>query len=171
LTHSRLQIRLLYTRNTHCPKFDVAFFYKHLLSCQHTKNLLSANYSENYRFTAGCRMEVPEQKLPPSYEWFAEQIAGHHPSVIKNGKREIGILKQHGSDKVLKPKQEGLRGECEVRCCLLHYLINCFLRDFTHRYVFSLSLAFIFFCFRTFILFGELLSRTVFYNGSYDKLK
>ncbi|VDM82809.1 unnamed protein product [Strongylus vulgaris] len=83
-------------------------------------------------------MEVPEQELPPSYEWFADQIAGHHPSVIKNGKREIGasysnviytsnaramklrkmsvlgILKQNGSDKVLKPKQDGLRGECEV---------------------------------------------------------
>ncbi|KIH58171.1 hypothetical protein ANCDUO_11633 [Ancylostoma duodenale] len=59
-------------------------------------------------------MDVPEQKLPPSYEWFADQIAGHHPSVIKNGKREIGLIKQHGSDKILKPKQEGFRGECEV---------------------------------------------------------
>ncbi|EYC09041.1 hypothetical protein Y032_0062g3319 [Ancylostoma ceylanicum] len=59
-------------------------------------------------------MEVPEQKLPPSYEWFADQIAGHHPSVIKNGKREIGLIKQRGSDKILKPKQEGFRGECEV---------------------------------------------------------
>ncbi|ETN83331.1 hypothetical protein RB195_000621 [Necator americanus] len=59
-------------------------------------------------------MDIPEQELPPSYEWFADQIAGHHPSVIKNGKREIGILKKHGSDKILKPKQEGFRGECEV---------------------------------------------------------
>uniref|UniRef100_A0A1I7XDA6 Stork_head domain-containing protein n=1 Tax=Heterorhabditis bacteriophora TaxID=37862 RepID=A0A1I7XDA6_HETBA len=30
-----------------------------------------------------------EQELPDEYDWFAEQIAGHHPSVIKNGKREI----------------------------------------------------------------------------------
>uniref|UniRef100_A0A7I4YK74 Kinase n=2 Tax=Haemonchus contortus TaxID=6289 RepID=A0A7I4YK74_HAECO len=58
--------------------------------------------------------EVPEQELPATYEWFADQIAGHHPSVIKNGKREIGLLKKRGSDKILKPKQEAFRGECEV---------------------------------------------------------
>ncbi|VDO22271.1 unnamed protein product [Haemonchus placei] len=58
--------------------------------------------------------EVPEQELPAAYEWFADQIAGHHPSVIKNGKREIGLLKKRGSDKILKPKQEAFRGECEV---------------------------------------------------------
>ncbi|CAJ0602459.1 unnamed protein product [Cylicocyclus nassatus] len=68
----------------------------------------------NRRYFDILLMEVPEQELPPSYEWFSEQIAGHHPSVIKNGKREIGILKKNGSDKVLKPKQDGLRGECEV---------------------------------------------------------
>ncbi|KAJ1352232.1 hypothetical protein KIN20_008442 [Parelaphostrongylus tenuis] len=60
-------------------------------------------------------MDVPpHQELPETYEWFAEQVAGHHPSVVKNGKREIGILKKHGSDKVLKRKLEALRGECEV---------------------------------------------------------
>uniref|UniRef100_A0A158PAE9 Kinase n=1 Tax=Angiostrongylus cantonensis TaxID=6313 RepID=A0A158PAE9_ANGCA len=37
-------------------------------------------------------MEVPQQELPDAYEWFAEQVAGHHPSIIKNGKREIGKL-------------------------------------------------------------------------------
>ncbi|PIO75789.1 hypothetical protein TELCIR_02147 [Teladorsagia circumcincta] len=58
--------------------------------------------------------EIPQQELPATYEWFADQIAGHHPSVIKNGKREIGLLKKRGSDKILKPKQEGFRGECEV---------------------------------------------------------
>ncbi|WKY05974.1 hypothetical protein Q1695_006294 [Nippostrongylus brasiliensis] len=41
-------------------------------------------------------------------------IAGHHPSVIKNGKREIGLLKKKGSNRILKPIQEGARGECEV---------------------------------------------------------
>ncbi|VDN18853.1 unnamed protein product [Gongylonema pulchrum] len=30
--------------------------------------------------------------LPESYEWYREQIAGHHPSVIKNGVRQIGLF-------------------------------------------------------------------------------
>ncbi|VDL70599.1 unnamed protein product [Nippostrongylus brasiliensis] len=76
-------------------------------------------------------MDVPLQELPATYEWFADQIAGHHPSVIKNGKREIGtttanhtyvylrcchtrLLKKKGSNRILKPIQEGARGECEV---------------------------------------------------------
>lgn len=29
-------------------------------------------------------------QLPTSYEWYREQIAGHHPSVIKNGEHQIG---------------------------------------------------------------------------------
>lgn len=29
-------------------------------------------------------------ELPESYEWYREQIAGHHPSVVRNGEREIG---------------------------------------------------------------------------------
>lgn len=29
-------------------------------------------------------------QLPAPYEWYREQIAGHHPSVIRNGKHEIG---------------------------------------------------------------------------------
>ncbi|PAV77307.1 hypothetical protein WR25_19738 [Diploscapter pachys] len=56
-----------------------------------------------------------EESLPNDYDWFIDQIAGHHPSVIKNGKREIGILKNRNDPSIiLKPKQSGGRGECEV---------------------------------------------------------
>ncbi|CAI4227535.1 unnamed protein product [Auanema sp. JU1783] len=51
--------------------------------------------------------------LPDRYSWFEEQIAGHHPSVIKNGKREIGILKKRNCNKLRKPKQDAKRGDCE----------------------------------------------------------
>ncbi|VDK78258.1 unnamed protein product [Litomosoides sigmodontis] len=53
-------------------------------------------------------------ELPASYEWYREQIAGHHPSVIRNGEREIGLIKKIGSETLLKPVQEGVRGVCEV---------------------------------------------------------
>ncbi|CAI2351605.1 unnamed protein product [Caenorhabditis sp. 36 PRJEB53466] len=57
---------------------------------------------------------VSNEGLPDEYQWFSDQIAGHHPSVIKNGKREIGILKIPGSREILKPKQDASRGEKEV---------------------------------------------------------
>ncbi|UMM31405.1 hypothetical protein L5515_012895 [Caenorhabditis briggsae] len=57
---------------------------------------------------------VSSEGLPESYQWFPDQIAGHHPSVIKNGKREIGLLKIPGSHEILKPKQDASRGEKEV---------------------------------------------------------
>lgn len=34
-------------------------------------------------------MEINE-KLPSSFEWYKNQIAGHNPSVIRNGLRQIG---------------------------------------------------------------------------------
>lgn len=37
-------------------------------------------------------MEVEQTILPNEYEWYCEQIAGHHPSVIKNGRRELGFF-------------------------------------------------------------------------------
>lgn len=36
-------------------------------------------------------MEINEE-LPKSFEWYKNQIAGHHPSVIRNGLRQIGKL-------------------------------------------------------------------------------
>uniref|UniRef100_A0A0R3S4R6 Kinase n=1 Tax=Elaeophora elaphi TaxID=1147741 RepID=A0A0R3S4R6_9BILA len=53
-------------------------------------------------------------QLPTPYEWYREQIAGHHPSVITNGERQIGLIKEVGSETLLKPVQEGVRGVCEV---------------------------------------------------------
>uniref|UniRef100_A0A8R1XYV7 Kinase n=1 Tax=Onchocerca volvulus TaxID=6282 RepID=A0A8R1XYV7_ONCVO len=53
-------------------------------------------------------------QLPTSYEWYREQIAGHHPSVIKNGEHQIGLIKKFGSETLLKPVQEGVRGVCEI---------------------------------------------------------
>ncbi|CAB05842.3 Kinase [Caenorhabditis elegans] len=61
--------------------------------------------------------------LPEKYQWFSDQIAGHHPSVIKNGKREIGLLKIPGSREILKPKQDASRGEKEV--ALYELLRSC----------------------------------------------
>ncbi|CAB3405880.1 unnamed protein product [Caenorhabditis bovis] len=59
-------------------------------------------------------MHVSNDGLPANYQWFSDQIAGHHPSVIKNGKREIGLLKSPGSKEILKPKQDAARGLREV---------------------------------------------------------
>ncbi|EJW85789.1 hypothetical protein WUBG_03298 [Wuchereria bancrofti] len=53
-------------------------------------------------------------QLPTSYEWYREQIAGHHPSVVTNGVHQIGLIKEIGSETLLKPVQEGVRGVCEV---------------------------------------------------------
>ncbi|KAI1715436.1 inositol polyphosphate kinase domain-containing protein [Ditylenchus destructor] len=53
-------------------------------------------------------------KLPENLEWYKDQIAGHHPSVIRNGLRQIGIIKERGSILILKLVQEGVRGEREV---------------------------------------------------------
>ncbi|VDN02981.1 unnamed protein product [Thelazia callipaeda] len=63
----------------------------------------------------GCSVTA----LPLSYEWYQEQIAGHHLSIVKNGKHQIGLIKQVGSETLLKPIQEGVRGVCEV--CLLFF--------------------------------------------------
>lgn len=35
-------------------------------------------------------LDVNEQ-LPENFEWYKNQIAGHHPSIICNGKRQIGV--------------------------------------------------------------------------------
>jgi hypothetical protein len=29
-------------------------------------------------------------ELPDNFEWYKDQIAGHHPSVVRNGYRQIG---------------------------------------------------------------------------------
>ncbi|GMT25081.1 hypothetical protein PFISCL1PPCAC_16378 [Pristionchus fissidentatus] len=49
---------------------------------------------------------------PAGFEWFADQIAGHLPSIVK---RQIGIVKRPGSTVIHKPSQKGSRGEREVR--------------------------------------------------------
>ncbi|GMS96079.1 hypothetical protein PENTCL1PPCAC_18254 [Pristionchus entomophagus] len=48
---------------------------------------------------------------PHGFEWFADQIAGHLPSVVK---RQIGIVKRLGSTVIHKPSQKGSRGEREI---------------------------------------------------------
>ncbi|CAJ0576831.1 unnamed protein product, partial [Mesorhabditis spiculigera] len=69
-----------------------------------------------------------QHEIPPKYEWFQEQIAGHHPSVVKNGVREIGFLKEKGSEFILKLRQSGKRGDCEIR---FYQLLN---RTFSDDY-------------------------------------
>ncbi|KAK0400264.1 hypothetical protein QR680_003428 [Steinernema hermaphroditum] len=59
--------------------------------------------------------EVPMERLPEDYEWYKQQIAGHHQAIIKNGERQIGFLKEKRGDLILKLVQEGIRGECEVQ--------------------------------------------------------
>ncbi|KAL3982048.1 Inositol polyphosphate kinase family protein [Acanthocheilonema viteae] len=63
---------------------------------------------------AGIQTNTAVLQLPISHEWYREQIAGHHPSVVRNGKHEIGLIKEVGSETLLKPVQEGVRGVCEV---------------------------------------------------------
>uniref|UniRef100_A0A0K0F0U8 Kinase n=1 Tax=Strongyloides venezuelensis TaxID=75913 RepID=A0A0K0F0U8_STRVS len=52
---------------------------------------------------------------PEGYEWYKEQIAGHHPSVIKGDQKQIGLLKKRNSKNVLKVVQDGMKGELEVK--------------------------------------------------------
>uniref|UniRef100_A0A9J2PW41 Kinase n=1 Tax=Ascaris lumbricoides TaxID=6252 RepID=A0A9J2PW41_ASCLU len=59
-------------------------------------------------------MKAGQTTLPEKYEWFSEQIAGHHPSVVRNGEHQIGFIKEKGSALLLKPVQDGVRGQCEV---------------------------------------------------------
>ena len=33
-----------------------------------------------------------DEELPDTLEWYKDQIAGHHPSVVKNGIRQIGMF-------------------------------------------------------------------------------
>uniref|UniRef100_A0A914KJK0 Kinase n=2 Tax=Meloidogyne incognita group TaxID=654580 RepID=A0A914KJK0_MELIC len=59
-------------------------------------------------------MDIDAQ-LPPNLEWYEDQIAGHHPSTVRNGVRQIGILKERGKKHIiLKLVQPGDRGEREV---------------------------------------------------------
>uniref|UniRef100_A0A915LGK7 Kinase n=1 Tax=Meloidogyne javanica TaxID=6303 RepID=A0A915LGK7_MELJA len=59
-------------------------------------------------------MDIDAQ-LPPNLEWYEDQIAGHHPSTVRNGVRQIGILKERGKKHIiLKLVQPGNRGEREV---------------------------------------------------------
>ncbi|CAD6191881.1 unnamed protein product [Caenorhabditis auriculariae] len=74
---------------------------------------------------------MPIESLPDHYEWFSDQIAGHHPSVIKNGRREIGLLKFPGSKEILKPKQDAERGDREVALYQLLAGPSCRLRNST----------------------------------------
>ncbi|CAI5449755.1 unnamed protein product [Caenorhabditis angaria] len=69
--------------------------------------------------------------LPANYQWFSNQIAGHHPSVIKNGKREIGLLQISGTSECLKPKQDASRGEKEVAIYKLMSSNNDELRNYS----------------------------------------
>lgn len=56
------------------------------------------------------------EELPESLEWYKDQIAGHHPSVVKNGIRQIGIVKELGREQyLLKLVQEGKKGVSEVK--------------------------------------------------------
>ncbi|TMS38861.1 hypothetical protein L596_005491 [Steinernema carpocapsae] len=59
--------------------------------------------------------QVPMEQLPTAYEWFEDQIAGHHQSIVKNGERQIGFLKELSGNLILKLVQDGVRGECEVQ--------------------------------------------------------
>ncbi|TMS38862.1 hypothetical protein L596_005491 [Steinernema carpocapsae] len=59
--------------------------------------------------------QVPMEQLPTAYEWFEDQIAGHHQSIVKNGERQIGFLKELSGNLILKLVQDGVRGECEPR--------------------------------------------------------
>uniref|UniRef100_A0A914V8W9 Kinase n=1 Tax=Plectus sambesii TaxID=2011161 RepID=A0A914V8W9_9BILA len=52
--------------------------------------------------------------VPDGFEWYDLQIAGHHQSVVKNGKRQIGFLKNKSTGRILKPVQEGLLGSSEL---------------------------------------------------------
>jgi 1D-myo-inositol-tetrakisphosphate 5-kinase/inositol-polyphosphate multikinase len=62
-------------------------------------------------------MEMYEnEELPATLEWYKDQIAGHHPSVVKNGIRQIGIVKERGKEQnLLKLVQDGMRGISEVQ--------------------------------------------------------
>ncbi|CAD6188889.1 unnamed protein product [Caenorhabditis auriculariae] len=54
--------------------------------------------------------------LPLKFTWFEGQIAGHNPTMVKDGKRQLGMVKESGNgDKILKPAQDGKRGEREVQ--------------------------------------------------------
>uniref|UniRef100_A0A1I8AZ62 Kinase n=1 Tax=Meloidogyne hapla TaxID=6305 RepID=A0A1I8AZ62_MELHA len=56
-----------------------------------------------------------DAELPPNLEWYEDQIAGHHPSTVRNGVRQIGIIKERGKRHIiLKLVQPGDRGEREV---------------------------------------------------------
>uniref|UniRef100_A0A0K0ED00 Kinase n=1 Tax=Strongyloides stercoralis TaxID=6248 RepID=A0A0K0ED00_STRER len=56
-----------------------------------------------------------DEKEPEGYEWYKEQIAGHHPSVIKGNQKQIGLLKKKNGKNVLKVVQDGIKGELEVQ--------------------------------------------------------
>ncbi|KAF7639886.1 Kinase [Meloidogyne graminicola] len=68
-------------------------------------------YHRNFFFWMEIGME-----LPPNLEWYEDQIAGHHPSTVRNGVRQIGIIKERGKENIiLKLVQSGNRGEREVK--------------------------------------------------------
>uniref|UniRef100_A0A0N4Z3L0 Kinase n=1 Tax=Parastrongyloides trichosuri TaxID=131310 RepID=A0A0N4Z3L0_PARTI len=56
-----------------------------------------------------------DEMEPEGYEWYKEQIAGHHPSVIKGDQKQIGLLKKKNGKNVFKVVQDGLKGELEVK--------------------------------------------------------
>ncbi|KAI6179084.1 Kinase [Aphelenchoides besseyi] len=64
-------------------------------------------------FPVHLEMIETDDDLPPPYVWFEHQIAGHHPSVVKNGLRQIGIIKKPNTNVLLKVVQDGVRGQCE----------------------------------------------------------
>uniref|UniRef100_A0A183CME8 MICOS complex subunit MIC60 n=1 Tax=Globodera pallida TaxID=36090 RepID=A0A183CME8_GLOPA len=54
-------------------------------------------------------------RLANLMRWYQNQIAGHLPSVVRDGVRQIGILRERGrTDVILKLVQEGIRGEREI---------------------------------------------------------
>ncbi|KAE9556548.1 hypothetical protein FO519_000242 [Halicephalobus sp. NKZ332] len=56
-----------------------------------------------------------EERLPENLEWYEDQVAGHHPSIVRNGIKQIGIIKERGREnRLLKVVQDGKRGESEV---------------------------------------------------------
>ncbi|VDM38414.1 unnamed protein product [Toxocara canis] len=71
-------------------------------------------------------MKAGQTTLPDRYEWYSEQIAGHHPSIVRNGEHQIGFIKEKGSEFLLKPVQDGVRGQCEIA---LYNWVNDWLTD------------------------------------------
>lgn len=73
--------------------------------------------------------EAPEEELqnwtiPNGYEWYELQIAGHHHEKVKNGVRQVGLLRNNETGRLLKPVQPGIRGVCEASLYNSVFIVN-----------------------------------------------